>query len=127
MIKIIKRYSHINFKPVKSVRVAARRGLELRKKFHRGGLTAKEAHKLRIGSGIIRAVDLSKGMRLSPKTVMRMHNYFSRHRKDKRKGWSNPNNPTNGYIAWLLWGGDPGKKWADKIVRQMRIAYERPK
>lgn len=83
-------------------------------------MTSKVAGKLGIGSGIVRAANLSRGSKLSPRTVKRMHNYFSRHRKDKRPGWSNPKNPTNGYIAWLLWGGDPGKKWADRIVKQMK-------
>ena len=114
------KYGKINFRPPKDVRDSAKRGLELRKKFGRGGLTSRIAGKLGIGSGIVRAQTLAKGMKLSPKTIMRMHSYFSRHRKDKRPGWSNPKNPSNGYIAWLLWGGYAGKKWAGKIVKQMK-------
>lgn len=110
----------INFIPPKEVRDAAKKGLELRKIFHRGGLSSIIAGKFGIGSGIVRAVNLSRGDRMNPKTVMRMHNYFSRHNKDKRRGWNNPKNPSNGYIAWLLWGGNSGKKWADRIVKQMR-------
>lgn len=110
----------LNFKPPLNVRKAAKRGLELRKKFGRGGLSTKIAGKLGIGSGIARANNLVRGSRLSPRTVKRMHNYFSRHRKDKRKGWSNPKNPSNGYIAWLLWGGDAGKRWADSLVKKMK-------
>ncbi|MBD3361732.1 hypothetical protein GF358_02990 [Candidatus Woesearchaeota archaeon] len=122
-----KKYSKINFKPPKEVRNAAKRGLELRKKFGRGGLTSKIAGKLGIGSGIVRATNLAKGDKLSPSTVKRMYNYFNRHQKDKRPGWSNPSNPSNGYIAWLLWGGDPGRRWATKIVKQMRKADEKSK
>jgi hypothetical protein len=107
-----------SLKVPKSVRLAAKRGLALRKKFHRGGLTVKQAHKLGIGSGIVRASNLVRG-KVSFQTVKRMHNYFSRHRKDKHKGWSNPSNPSNGYIAWLLWGGDAGKRWADSIVKKL--------
>ena len=117
-----KRYAHINFKPPKSVQKAAKRGLELRKKFKRGGLSSKEAGKLGIGSGIVRAIDLAEGSNMSPSTVKRMKNYFTRHQKDKRLGWANPSNPSNGYIAWLLWGGDPGWAWARKIVKQMNAA-----
>ncbi|MBD3249303.1 hypothetical protein GF336_04625 [Candidatus Woesearchaeota archaeon] len=113
------RYSHINFRPPAGARKAAKRGLELRKKFHRGGLSSKKAGKLGIGSGIVRAVNISKGSKISPDTVRRMKNYFTRHQKDKRPGWGNPGNPTNGYIAWMLWGGDPGFAWAKKIVKQM--------
>jgi hypothetical protein len=114
-----KRYAHINFKPPKGVRLAAKRGLELRKKFGRGGLTTKQAAKLGIGSGIVRAANLARGTKMAPDTVRRMKNYFTRHQKDKRPGWAKPSNPSNGYIAWLLWGGDPGFSWARKIVRQM--------
>ncbi len=113
------RYKKINFKPPKSVRKEAKRGLELRKKFGRGGLASRIAGKLGIGSGIVRAVNLSKGDKMSPRTLKRMKNYFSRHGVDRKKGWGNPSKPTNGYIAWLLWGGDAGKSWANKIVRQM--------
>lgn len=113
------KYEKLNFRPPKAVRKAAKRGLELRKKFHRGGLSTQQAGKLGIGSGIARAANLAKGTKIAPQTVKRIHNYFSRHKKDKRKGWANPSKPTNGYIAWLLWGGDPGKTWADKLVRQM--------
>ncbi len=113
------KYSKIDFVPPLEVRKAARTGLELRKKFGRGGLASRVAGKLGIGSGIVRAVNLSKGSKMSPRTVRRMKNYFSRHQGDKRRGWDNPKNPTNGYIAWMLWGGDPGRKWAEKIVKQM--------
>ena len=61
----------INFNPPLNVRRSARRGLELRKKFGRGGLSSQIAGKLGIGSGIIRAVNLSKGSKLSPRTVKR--------------------------------------------------------
>lgn len=116
------KYSHINFKPPKSVRKAAERGLELRKKFKRGGISTRKAGKLGIGSGIERAVTLVRGLNISASTAKRMYNYFNRHQKDKRPGWSNPSNPTNGYIAWLLWGGDPGRAWSRKLVRQMKAA-----
>jgi len=117
-----KRYAHINFKPPKSVQKAAKRGLELRKKFKRGGLSSKEAGKLGIGSGVVRAIDLAEGSNMSPSTVKRMKNYFTRHQKDKKPGWGNPSKPTNGYIAWMLWGGDSGWAWARKIVKQMEAA-----
>ena len=59
-------------------------------------------------------------MNMAPRTVQRMSNYFSRHQKDRRPGWGNPGNPSNGYIAWLLWGGDAGRAWAGKILREMK-------
>ncbi len=115
-----KKYSKIDFKPPKEVRDSAKKGLELRKKFNRGGLSSQEAGKLGIGSGIIRASNLARGINISPSTIKRMHNYFSRHASDKKPGWSNSKNPTNGYIAWMLWGGNPGKTWANKILKEMK-------
>ena len=32
-----------------------------------------------------------------------------------------------GYVAGLLWGGDAGKSWANKVVRQMEAADNRGK
>lgn len=117
-----KRYEKINFKPPKEVQKEARKGLELRKKFKRGGLSSIIAGKLGIGSGIIRASNLSRGMKMSPRTIKRMVNYFNRHQGDKKMGWNNPSKPTNGYIAWLLWGGNSGRTWANKILKQIKKA-----
>jgi hypothetical protein len=45
-----------------------------------------------------------------------MHSFFSRHAVDKKgKGWKQGEEgyPSNGLIAWLLWGGDSGRSWAE--------------
>lgn len=114
-----RRYAGLDFRPPVSVRKAAALGLVLRKRFGRGGLTSRIAGKLGIGSGIVRATTLATGKHVSPRTVRRMKAYFSRHASDKRPGWSKPSAPSNGYIAWLLWGGDAGRSWANNLVRQM--------
>lgn len=111
-----KKESDINFSPPAGVRSAAKRGLELRSKFGRGGTSV----------GIARARDLSNGKSVSPSTIRRMHSFFARHAVDKRPGWSNPSKPSNGYIAHLLWGGDAGRAWASKVDRQLD-ARERKK
>jgi hypothetical protein len=59
------------------VAAAAKRGLELREKFHGGG-TSVGAHRGKPRMG--------------------------------RRG-----QPPAGYIAWLLWGGEPGRRWADGL------------
>jgi hypothetical protein len=49
--------------------------------------------------------------------------YFARHEVDKQgEGWSQGEDgyPSNGRIAWALWGGDPGRAWAGKVSRQMK-------
>jgi hypothetical protein len=94
------------FVPPQEVRSNAKRGLELRKKYNRGGTEV----------GVARARDLSNGSALSLDTVKRMNSYFARHEVDKKgEGWGKD---SAGYIAWLLWGGDAGWSWAKKIIRE---------
>jgi len=120
-------YPNISFAVPLAVQKAAKKGLELRRKHGRGGLTLQEAGEQGIGSGIARARDLAAG-KVSPDTVRRMKAYFQRHAKDKQgKDWDNPTKPSNGRIAWELWGGESGKAWAERIVRQMDIADRRAK
>lgn len=102
-----------SFIPPQSVRDAAKRGLELRRKYGRGGLTNAEASDQGIGSGVQRAVNLSNGDAVSLDTVKRMKAFFARHEKNK----NTPPEKGNGMIAWLLWGSDAGKAWADGIVK----------
>ena len=95
--------------PPESVRSNARRGLELRAKYGRGGLSTQEAGKQGIGSGVARARDLAAGGGVSPETLRRMVAFFARHRKNKSGGEDDA-----GRIAWLLWGGDAGEAWAKR-------------
>ena len=91
----------------------AKRGLDLRKKYGRGGLTPAEAKSYGIDSGITRAKRISKG-KLSRHDIRRM-SAFNRHRQNynpsKKMG---DGGPTAGTIAWLLWGGTSGVNWAKK-------------
>ena len=103
-----------SFSPPSSVRSAARRGLELRKKHGKGGLTTQEAGKQGIGSGVARATSLANGESVSYETIKRMAAFFSRHEKNKSGGEDDA-----GRIAWLLWGSDAGKAWANRIIRMV--------
>jgi hypothetical protein len=96
------------------VRSAARRGLELRKKHGKGGLTTQEAGRQGIGSGVARAGDLAGGSKISYATIKRMSAFFSRHEKNKSGGEDDA-----GYISWLLWGGDTGRAWANRIIKMV--------
>lgn len=101
----------LDLRPPATVAAAARRGLELRAEYGRGGTAV----------GVARARDLSNRRELSMETVKRMVAYFTRHEVDlqapaAKRG--HPDYPSAGYIAWLLWGGDAGRTWARKIVRQ---------
>jgi hypothetical protein len=97
------------FSPPQGVRDNAKRGLELRREFNRGGTAV----------GVARARDLSNGKSLPLETINRMVSYFARHEVDKKgENWGNASDPSRGYIAWLLWGGDAGKTWADSIAER---------
>ena len=99
--------SDVDLTPTEAMANAAKRGLELRRKHGRGGTEV----------GVARARDLSNRKTLSPSTVRRMHSYFARHEVDKQgEGWGKD---SAGYIAWLLWGGDPGKSFAARKVKEL--------
>jgi hypothetical protein len=69
--------------------------------------------------GWTRAGQLARGETLSLSTVKRMYSYFSRHEVDKKgKDWDNAENPSNGKIMWLAWGGDAGFSWSRKITQR---------
>jgi hypothetical protein len=122
------KYEGIDFRPPQSVADAAARGLELRKKHKRGGLSPQEAGKAGIGSGVTRATSLKNRQQLSPETIGRMVSYFARHEVDLRSEAARRNTePTAGEIAWLLWGGNPGRSWAESVKRQMERAEEKGK
>ena len=105
--------SDIDLKPTESMANNAKRGLELRSKFGRGGTAV----------GVDRARDLVNGRDLSPETVARMYSFFSRHEVDKQgKDWDNAERPSNGKIAWLLWGGDSGFAWSTQKWKAIQNA-----
>jgi 2'-5' RNA ligase len=106
------------FQPPKSVQNNAKRGLELRKKYGRGGLSTQEAGKQGIGSGVARARDLANGKAISGDTIKRMVSFFARHEKNKDSR-TESGEPGAGMIAHLLWGGDSGRRWAESISKQL--------
>lgn len=125
------RYRGINLGSTKAMQQAAEKGLALRQRFGRGGLSPTEAGRQGIRSGVARARDIAEGDNLSPDTWRAMRLFFARHASDKHaKGskargfWGDDNNPSAGYIAHLLWGGDAGKRRADKVVSRMVEADE---
>lgn len=101
-----KTLDEIDLRPTVSMASNAQRGLDLRKEFKRGGTPV----------GVARARDIANRTRLSPDTIGRMVSYFARHQVDKKgNGFKAGQDgyPSAGLIAWLLWGGDSGKAWAD--------------
>ena len=53
-----------------------------------------------------------------------MVSFFARHEIDKQAEGFRPGEkgyPSNGRIAWALWGGDPGFFWAKSILRKLQM------
>ena len=110
--EIIKAISDINTTPTDSMVVEAKKGIAWRKEFNRGGT--------RIGA--TRASQIVAKETLSPSTVRRMFSFFSRHESDKSaQGFrvGEEGYPSNGRIAWALWGGDAGFSWSTKVRNQL--------
>jgi hypothetical protein len=100
-------------KPTDSMKSEAQKGLDWREEFGRGGTRV----------GAVRARQIVAGENLSDDTVKRMYSFFSRHEVDKQaEGFSAGEDgyPSNGRIAWALWGGDAGYAWSRRIVEKLK-------
>ena len=107
-----------SYKPTDGMVEDAKRGLEWRREHGRGGTEV----------GIARARDIVNGKNLSEDTVKRMYSFFSRHEVDKQGEGFSPGEkgyPSNGRIAWALWGGDAGFTWSKGLVEIMKKDEER--
>lgn len=87
-----------------------RRGLQLHEDGRSGdGLRPATVRAARDGLG--NGWDLAK--------LNRAVAWFARHAGDKRPGWDKRGEETPGFVAWLLWGGDPDavERIRDRAVR----------
>ena len=95
----------------KGAQEEAKRGLEWRKEYNRGGTPV----------GVNSARTLAKGGQIGIEKVRHIAKYFPRHEIDKKAAGYQPGEegfPSRGRIAWALWGGDAGWKWAQTIVER---------
>jgi len=95
----------------RGVQVEAKKALEWRKEHKRGGTPV----------GLNTARTLSKGGQIGIEKVRHIAKYFPRHEIDKKaEGWQPGEKgfPSRGRIAWALWGGDAGWRWAQAIVER---------
>ena len=105
-------------RPNDGMKSEAQKGLDWREEFGRGGTRV----------GAVRARQIVAGENLSDDTVKRMYSFFSRHEVDKQaEGFSagEEGYPSNGRIAWALWGGDAGFSWSKRLVEQMKKEEDR--
>lgn len=98
------KYDGIDFKIPQTVKNNAKDGLEAHKKYGRGGTSV----------GLASARYLISHDTISPEKVRHVAKYFPRH-----KGDNLDDETSNGSIAWKLWGGTTGWKWAQRIVDRM--------
>ncbi len=99
--------------PPRAVAAAAKLGLALRETHGRGGTEV----------GVRRARQLLERRTVSDRDIKSMYSYFARHAVDKRgRYWADPDKPSAGYIAWLLWGGDEAHDWIGELRAVLREA-----
>lgn len=96
-----------NVKPPSVVQQIARKALEDRAKHGRGGTEV----------GVARARDLANGKGISPSTLKRMKSFFARHSVDPKD-----DKTSAASIAWRLWGGTAGRRWALSQLAKMERA-----
>lgn len=112
-VDIPEKYSDLDFTPPKAAQKNAKKALRW-----------KEEHGDEVDAGTQtgwrRARQLSKGKELSPDVVDRMAQ-FNRHRSNSKIADKHEGEPwkDNGYVAWLIWGGDEGVDWAMRMADKM--------
>ncbi len=107
----------MNLIPPQEVAQAAAEGLQLRRKWRRGGTVVGQS----VAAFLVRREPVPASL------ILRMYSYFARHEVDKKgKYFFDPSRPSNGYIAWQLWGGDAGRAWATECREGMRSEKKKP-
>lgn len=102
--------------PPLEVRRAAREALERRRE------RAKQTQ--RPGGtevGVARARDIANGRNLSIETLRRMRSFFERHDTEAEREARRRDQDSPAAIAWGLWGGTAGRRWANRELREAGV------
>ena len=92
------------------VQEAAQKGLELHQQYGCGGTEV----------GLKMAKRLARGGSPVEEDVRHVARYFPRHSVDNLgEDGSDGKAPSNGHIAWMLWGGEVGEKSSEGLVKKM--------
>ena len=84
-------------------------------------LSFRENYTSASGIGLARAMQLATWPKVWDRSIDRMYGYFDRHISDTESAtFGNDSNPSNGWMAWLNWGGTPGYEWAAAIKGSTR-------
>ena len=107
----------IDLTPTKGMIEEAKKGKEWRREFGRGGTE--------VG---LKSANMIINNELTIGRIKKMYAYFQRHEVDKQGEGFTPDEdgfPSNGRIAWALWGGDAGMSWSEKKRNQIKEEEER--
>lgn len=102
----------IDTKPTKGMVREAKKGLEWREEYNRGGTMV----------GVARARDIANEKNLSISTIKRMHSFLKRSADNEQAEGYEPGEdgfPSAGRIAYALWGGKPALSWVEKKVAEI--------
>lgn len=70
--------------------------------------------------GVQMAPKLSSGADLRDEEVLRVSKYLPRHAGDNLEETGKDGDaPSNGNIAWMLWGGDAGRTWSARLEEEL--------
>ena len=110
LVTEMKKYEHINFIPPKTVSNQCKKGLKYRRKYK----SVKGEQSVKMGKKLL------KRDKLQPYQVKQMSTFFSRHKsrelldKYKEEPWKDKR-----YVTYLLWGGESGRAWAERVRTQI--------
>ena len=65
-----------------------------------------------------RANQLENRENLSRDTIGRMVSFFARHDGNQKVDEGKERWEDCGFVSWQLWGGDPGKEWANRKLEE---------
>ena len=100
------------YKPDEDMARIARDVLELR-------ATLPPSQRAGTPTGIARARDIANRRLLAAHTVWRMWSFFQRHGASPGSAEARQNPRSKAAQAWALWGGNPGRAFAGRIVREV--------
>ena len=101
----------VSLTPTAGMAAACRRGLKL----YEDG---------RGGDGLVPATiswarKIAARENLTEEKVVKMRAWHARHKVDKKPGWDKAGEETPGFVAFLLWAGEPGRRFSEAKVAQM--------
>lgn len=106
-----------SYRPPAAVARAARRALEIR-------ASLPPSRRAGTAVGLRRAAQLANREPISLRTLKRMVSFFARHEKTPGAAEARKDPTSKAAQAWGLWGGNAGRAWAKRTLKQQEPQYE---